>query len=129
MLLVVKANWRIHLDSSLQVIPLGTEFDLVPNFYDNIGNKFNAGPRQVKLRANRMDLIKIKQYMSNTTITVATKRQGHTVIKGWTDGVDNTADYLKIHCKEVIKPIVVRLFRTSFFVRVFVHMVFSGLFD
>ncbi|XP_970065.4 nuclear pore membrane glycoprotein 210 [Tribolium castaneum] len=106
MLLTVKANWRIHLDSSLQVIPLGTEFDLVANFYDIIGNKFNAGPRQVKVRANRLDLVKIKQYTSNATMTVATKKPGHTVIKAWTDGVDNTADYVKIHSKEVVKPVV-----------------------
>lgn len=109
MLLTVKANWRIHLDSSLQVIPLGTEFDLVANFYDNIGKKFNAGPRQVKIRANRLDLIKIKHFTSNATITVATKKQGHTVIKGWTDGVDNTADYIKVHSIEVVKPVVVSL--------------------
>jgi hypothetical protein len=128
MLLTVKANWRIHLDSSLQVIPLGTEFDLVANFYDTIGNKFNAGPRQVKVRANRLDLVKIKQFTTNATVQVATKKEGHTVIKGWTDGVDNTADYVKVHSKEVIKPVVVTKARRVS-TAIAQILVFLGLFD
>jgi nuclear pore complex protein Nup210 len=128
MLLTVKANWRIHLDSSLQVIPLGTEFDLVANFYDTIGNKFNAGPRQVKVRANRLDLVKIKQFTTNATVQVATKKEGHTVIKGWTDGVDNTADYVKVHSKEVIKPVVVTKARRVS-AAIAQILVFLGLFD
>lgn len=110
MMLTVMANWRIHLDSSLRVIPLGTEFELVANFYDNVGNKFNAGPQDVKVRTNRLDLVKIRQFNNNASIHVATKRAGHTVVKAWTDGVDNTADYLRMHVEEVVKPIVVSFF-------------------
>ncbi|RZC37684.1 nuclear pore membrane glycoprotein 210, partial [Asbolus verrucosus] len=106
MLLTVMANWRIHLDSSLQVIPMGADFSLVANFYDNVGNRFNAGPRQVKVRSNRLDLVKIKQFPTNASLTVSTRKPGHTVIKGWTEGVDNTADYVRIHTEEVVKPIV-----------------------
>lgn len=107
MMLQVKADWRIHLDSALQVIPVGTGFDIIAKFYDNIGNSFVAGPRQLKVRANRLDLVKIMVFSDNSTIQVRARRPGHTVIKAWTDGVDNTADYAMIHAEEVVKPVVV----------------------
>lgn len=110
MMLEVKADWRIHLDSVLHVLPLGTGFEMIANFYDNIGNKFVAGPRQLKVRANRLDLIKVKVFSDNATVQVRTRRVGHTVIKAWTDGVDNTADYAMIHAEEVVKPVVVSIF-------------------
>ncbi|KAJ8960331.1 hypothetical protein NQ318_004065 [Aromia moschata] len=61
MSLNVIANWRIHSDTPLRTIPLGTEFVLKASFHDNVGNKFHAGPQSLKVKTSRCDLIKMEE--------------------------------------------------------------------
>ncbi|CAG9832673.1 unnamed protein product [Diabrotica balteata] len=103
--LVVNANWRIHSDSPLRTVPLGTEFVLRATFHDDMGNTFNAGPKDLHLRTSRCDLIKIEKSNEDAAVIIQTKQAGSTVIKGWAEGIQQTADYLKVQAEQSVRPI------------------------
>ncbi|XP_028139589.1 nuclear pore membrane glycoprotein 210 [Diabrotica virgifera virgifera] len=103
--LVVNANWRIHSDSPLRTVPLGTEFVLRATFHDDMGNTFNAGPKDLHLRTSRCDLLKIEKINGDAAVIIQTKQAGSTVIKGWAEGIQQTADYLKVQAEQSVRPI------------------------
>lgn len=84
--LIVKANWRISSNSHLRTVPLGTVFALHANFHDNIGNTFHAGPKELKVRTNRCDLLQVKSAAEDATVWIHTKKPGSTLIKAWAEG-------------------------------------------
>lgn len=82
----VEANWRIHSNSVLRIVPLGVIFKLHATFHDNLGNNFHAGPKELKVRSNRCDLLTIKDNNQDATVWIHTKLPGRTMIKGWAEG-------------------------------------------
>ncbi|KAL1512846.1 hypothetical protein ABEB36_002363 [Hypothenemus hampei] len=104
MSLNIQAYWRISFNNPVTTVPLGTEFQLVASYHDNIGNVFQAGPTDLKVRTSRCDLIKVTSFPENGTILVNTKKEGHTMLKVWADGIQKTADYVKIHVEQSAKP-------------------------
>lgn len=108
MLLNVVADWQVLSDQPILGIPLGTEFQLKATFHDNVGNLFTSTSTAVlKVRSSRLDLVRIKPGMDNTTLIVSARREGSTVIKVWADEVPKTADYLKLNVQQSTLPIVV----------------------
>ncbi|KAJ8925773.1 hypothetical protein NQ315_009621 [Exocentrus adspersus] len=105
----VLANWRIHSDSPLRTIPLGTEFQLRATFHDNLGNRFHAGPKDLKVRPSRCDLIKVVESSDNASVWIYTKKAGNTMLKGWADGVQKTADYVKLKVEQSVRPMLEHL--------------------
>ncbi|XP_018577251.1 nuclear pore membrane glycoprotein 210 [Anoplophora glabripennis] len=100
----VLANWRIHSDSPMRNIPLGTEFQLRATFHDNLGNKFQAGPKELKVRPSRCDLLKVVESSDNASVWIYTKKPGNTMLKGWAEGIQKTADYVKINVEQAVRP-------------------------
>lgn len=82
----VLANWRIHSDSPLRTLPLGTEFQLRATYHDNLGNKFHAGPKELKVRPSRCDLVKVVESSDDASVWIYTKKPGNTMLKGWAEG-------------------------------------------
>lgn len=111
MMLNVLSNWRIRSNQPVAVVPLGTEFQLLATYHDNLGNKFTAGSAQLKVRSSRLDLVRIKQGEDNSSLIISTKRAGQTVLKVWADGVQKTADYVKLNVQQSIVPFVVSMLK------------------
>ncbi|CAH1116509.1 unnamed protein product [Phaedon cochleariae] len=109
MSLNVLANWRIHSDSPLRTVPLGTEFQVKATFHDNMGNMFQAGPKDLKVRTSRCDLIKLTDSTEDATIWIQTKKPGNTMLKAWADGISKTADYIKINVEQSVRPLLEEL--------------------
>lgn len=82
----VRANWRIHTNSALRTVPLGVVFTLQATFHDNIGNTFHAGPKELKVRSNRCDLLRFTEGNEDATVWIHTKKSGSTLIKAWAEG-------------------------------------------
>lgn len=82
----IKADWRMNSNNVLRTVPLGVVFRLVATFHDNIGNTFDAGPKELKVRSNRCDLIQIKESNEDATVWIHTKKSGSTAIKAWAEG-------------------------------------------
>ena len=53
MSLSIVAEWRISFNHPIATVPLGAEFMLVASYFDNIGNRFHAGPTELKVRSSR----------------------------------------------------------------------------
>ncbi|ERL89556.1 hypothetical protein D910_06921, partial [Dendroctonus ponderosae] len=106
MSLNIQAHWRISFNNPIAIVPLGTDFLLVASYHDNIGNVFHAGPTDLKVRTSRCDLIKIISFPENGTLWVSTKKEGHTMLKVWADGIQKTSDYVKIHVEQSVKPVL-----------------------
>ncbi|XP_023018857.2 nucleoporin 210 [Leptinotarsa decemlineata] len=107
--LKVIANWRIHSDSPLRTLPLGTEFQLKATFHDNIGNTFHGGPKHLKVRTSRCDLVKVTEGSEDASVWIYTKKEGNTMLKAWAEGIQKTADYVKINVEQSVRPILSRL--------------------
>lgn len=110
MVLNVVANWMIQADVPSDVLPLGTEFKLRATYHDNTGHEFTAGTAQLHVRTSRFDLTRVKQGKNNSTIIVSIRKPGDTVLKVWADGIRKTADYIKLHVKQTVTPLVVSIF-------------------
>ncbi|XP_066245926.1 nuclear pore membrane glycoprotein 210 [Euwallacea similis] len=106
MSLTIQAYWRISFNNPLRNVPLGTDFLLVAGYHDNVGNVFHAGPTSLKVRTSRSDLIKVQSFSENGTIWISTKKEGHTMLKVWADGIQKTTDYIKIHVEQSVKPVL-----------------------
>lgn len=101
----LNANWRIKSSIPLHYVPLGSKFNLQLNYYDNLGNKFDAGPNDIKYQLNRDDLINIQS--DSTQITIYTKSVGTTLFKFILNDVQKSVFYLKIFVEQSIKPTLV----------------------
>lgn len=110
MMLNVVSPWHVQSAEAVTAIPLGTEFTLHATYYDNVGNVFSAGSNRLKLRTSRFDLIAVKQGADNNTLIVSTKKAGYTVMKVWADGIQKTADYVKLNVQQLVVPVVVSIF-------------------
>lgn len=64
----------------------GSEFQLKATFHDNIGNEFHAGPKDLKVKTSRCDLVKVSEGNEDATIWVYTKKAGTTMVKAWAEG-------------------------------------------
>lgn len=117
MLLNVVSNWQVLSDQPVISIPLGTEFQLKATFHDNVGNVFTTSTTVLKVRSSRMDLVRIKPGVDNSTLTVSTKKPGVTVLKVWADEILKTADYVKLNVQQSALPTVVS-YLSSFFVNI-----------
>ncbi|CAG9763709.1 unnamed protein product [Ceutorhynchus assimilis] len=106
MSLNIKASWRISFNNPIAILPLGTEFLLVATYHDNVGNVFHAGPTELKLRTSRLDLIKVTRFPENGSLWISTKKEGHTMLKVWADGIQKTTDYVKLHVEQSVKPVL-----------------------
>ncbi|VEN56349.1 unnamed protein product [Callosobruchus maculatus] len=104
--LIVVADWRIHSDSLTRTLPLGTAFQLRATFHDNMGHRFNAGPKELKIRTSRCDLIKVTESHEEASAWIYTKKEGHTMIKAWAEGIQQTADYVKLNVEQAVRPIL-----------------------
>lgn len=108
MLLNVLSDWQVLSEHSVISVPLGTEFQLKATFHDNIGNSFTSTSTSVlKVRSSRMDLVRIRPGVDNTTLVVATKKAGFAVLKVWSDDVAKTVDYVKLNVQQSATPVVV----------------------
>lgn len=108
MLLNVITDWQVLSDQPIVTIPLGTEFQLKATFHDNIGNIFTStSTAMLKIRTSRMDLVRIRPGVDNTTLIVSTKKSGFTVLKVWADEISKTADYVKLNVQQATVPVVV----------------------
>ncbi|KAJ8985936.1 hypothetical protein NQ317_010693 [Molorchus minor] len=101
----VIANWRIHSDSPLRAVPLGTEFILKASFHDDLGNKFHAGPTELMVKTSRCDLIKVED-IGDASVKVYTKKPGNTMLKAWAEGIEKTTDYVRINVEQAVRPIL-----------------------
>ncbi|XP_050315586.1 nuclear pore membrane glycoprotein 210 [Anthonomus grandis grandis] len=106
MSLNIHAAWRISFNHPIATLPLGTDFMLVASYHDNVGNRFHAGPTDLKVRTSRCDLIKVTSFPENGTIWISTRKEGHTMLKVWADGIQKTTDYVKVHVEQSVKPIL-----------------------
>ncbi|XP_045469275.1 nuclear pore membrane glycoprotein 210 isoform X1 [Harmonia axyridis] len=111
MMFEVKSDWYSPATKNLRYLPGGVEFELQAAYYDNIGNKFDAGPVNVQIRNSRCDLVRVKTGSTNSSVHISTKKLGHTVLKMWADGIKNTAFYVKLHVELCIKPTLTHLTR------------------
>lgn len=82
----IVADWRIHSNAALRTVPLGVVFQLRATFHDNIGNVFHAGPKELKVRSNRCDLLQLKESNEDASVWIYTKKEGSTTIKAWAEG-------------------------------------------
>ncbi|CAH0550671.1 unnamed protein product [Brassicogethes aeneus] len=105
MTLKVRANWRVHSNTPLSYIPLGTVFTLKATFHDSIGNKFVTGPLDLKVRSSRCDLIRIAEGPEVSSVQISTVKPGVTMIKVWAEGVMNTASYIKLRVEQSVQPV------------------------
>lgn len=107
MLLSINSNWMVKMSSPTVVVPLGTEFEIEATFYDNTGNEFlGSNIENLQIISSRLDLVRIKRGNDNFTFHVSTRKVGVTVFKVWSEGVEKTADYLKLHVEQAIVPSV-----------------------
>lgn len=107
MLLNVIANWKVEVPPQLETLPLGTEFQLHVTYHDNTGAQFTAGTAELGIRSSRFDLAKIRAGVDNSTVFVALKKPGSTMIKVWADGYHKTADYVKLRVGPSLTPSVI----------------------
>lgn len=107
MMFEVKSLWYDPPTMNLRYLPLGVEFELQAAYFDNVGNRFDAGPMNVQIRNSRCDLVRVKSGSSNSSVHISIKKPGHTVVKMWADGIKNTAFYVKIHAETCMKPVLV----------------------
>ncbi|KAK9877492.1 hypothetical protein WA026_018603 [Henosepilachna vigintioctopunctata] len=91
MMAEIKTNWQAPPTRNLRYLALG--------------------PHNVQIRNSRCDLMKIKTGSTNSTVYVSTKKPGHTMLKLWADGIQNTACYIKMRVESVIKPTLTHLTR------------------
>lgn len=82
----VRGNWRIHSNTMFRTVPLGVEFELYATYHDNVGNLFHAGPKNLKVRSNRCDLIQVKESNQDASVWIHVKKPGSTLIKAWAEG-------------------------------------------
>lgn len=94
----------------VNVIPLGTEFELRVSYHDDTGAEFIAGSTELRLRATRADLASIRPGVENSSFFVSTRKSGSAVIKVWTDCLHKTSDYIKLHINNVVTPVQVSYF-------------------
>lgn len=109
MSLKVRANWRVHSNTPLSYLPLGTEFTLKASFHDKVGNKFVTGPLDLKIRTSRCDLIKISDGPEVSSVQISTLKPGITLIKVWAEGIQKTASYVKLHVEQSVQPVIVSI--------------------
>lgn len=107
----IKTDWFVEESRNLRFIPLGVQMELQATYYDMIGNKFDAGPSDVKVRTSRSDLVRVKRGSTNSSVFIITKKEGHTVLKLWSDGQYPTAYYLKLHFERCVKPVLTHVTR------------------
>lgn len=109
----VRANWMAvpgNKDQPIGFIPVGSEFILSADFYDNVGRKFTAGNMESKVYKSRSDLIDLKMPFDNNTFAIATKKGGNMVLKIWNEGYKQTVDFIKLRLEQSIVPLSVSLY-------------------
>ncbi|KAF5274371.1 hypothetical protein FQA39_LY07251 [Lamprigera yunnana] len=104
MLLNVVTKWRVNAPVPIGVIPVGVEFLLQAMYYDNSGVKFTAANLKLKILGTRMDLIKIRPGSENSSVLVAIKKSGDTILQGFTNGIYRNSDFIKLHAASVLAP-------------------------
>ncbi|KAG5875314.1 hypothetical protein JTB14_016901 [Gonioctena quinquepunctata] len=98
-----------QLSISLYDGAVGNRVPSKATFHDNIGNTFHGGPKRLKVRTNRFDLVKVVESTEDASVWVYTKKEGLTVLKGWAEGIQKTADYIKINVKQSMRPLLSQL--------------------
>lgn len=86
------------------MLPKGMELDYIIEYYDNIGNKFDAAETNVKAMLNRADLA-LLAIASNNTITGKFLENGELVVKIFNEKNPNGMfDYIHMMIGDVIFP-------------------------
>lgn len=107
MMLNLKANFRISSKSPIAILPQGSTFELVVTYHDNTGSQFASGSADLRIRTSRFDLSTITMGSGNTSIVVANKKAGLTMLKAWSDGATKTADYVAFNVAQTVTPVLV----------------------
>lgn len=110
MVVNVFANWRVSEPSPINIVPLGTEFELRATYHDNTGAQFIAGNKGLKLRSNRFELIRVRPGLDNSSVLISLKKPGYTLLKIWADGYQKTVEYIKLHVGQIFSPVVVSIY-------------------
>nr|XP_022913052.1 nuclear pore membrane glycoprotein 210 isoform X1 [Onthophagus taurus] len=109
MRLSVIADWTMQTSEFNNIVPLGTEFQLRATYHDNTGNGFSAGTAKLRIRNSRPDLTTVKLGGDNATLLVSIVKPGITILKVSAEGIQKSADYIKLHVGQAIVPRVTSL--------------------
>lgn len=107
MLLSAVSNWQIQPEEPVITLPTGTEFELRATYHDNIGNVFTTSNAPLKTRSSRLDLVRVRPGTENSSVIISTRKPGYTVLKVWAEGIQKTADYVKLNVQHSTMPTVV----------------------
>ncbi|EFN86735.1 Nuclear pore membrane glycoprotein 210 [Harpegnathos saltator] len=104
MMLSLKSNLRIRNDEELNMLPKGMELDYVVEYYDNVGNKFDAAETSIKAMLNRVDLALFVTGPDNV-ITAKFLENGELVMKAYNEKNPNGMfDYVHMMIGDIVFP-------------------------
>ncbi|XP_014480293.1 PREDICTED: nuclear pore membrane glycoprotein 210 isoform X2 [Dinoponera quadriceps] len=104
MMLSLKSNLRIRNGEELNMLPKGMELDYVVEYYDNVGNKFDAAQASVKAMLNRVDLASFATAPDNV-ITAKFLENGELVMKAFNERNPNGMfDYVHMMIGDIVFP-------------------------
>lgn len=104
MLLNPRPNWSP--ETPINVIPLGSEFDLVTSYHDDQGAEFTAADPEVVLRNTRWELVKVHAGSNNATMLIETRKSGTGVLEASASKLRQLVDYIILHVDNVRSPSV-----------------------
>ena len=101
---------NLKKETSLMFVPLGSNLRLFVNFYNMMGQKFNAISSKVNVRLNRFGIIGYSWLSTsdgNMTLSLSALKEGSTLIRVWIEGDRENSiieDVIQIHVGQVISP-------------------------
>lgn len=107
MLLTANTEWMLPIKENINVVPLGSQFQLIASYHDNTGAQFSAAQCDLFARTSRLDLLDVKRNADNTSFTANSINDGPTVLKVWAENCFKTADYVQIYTGQITKPVTV----------------------
>ncbi|KAJ6218542.1 hypothetical protein RDWZM_009699, partial [Blomia tropicalis] len=92
---------KMSFASKIDVLPIGSEINLVVQYFDNHGRKFNAVKSNIKFSLSRNDIITVLNDIS--TIKIRAMKEGSVVMKV-IDEVNGLSSYYKLNVGSIIEP-------------------------
>ena len=110
--IMVTPEPSIHLkkESSLMFVPLGSTLKLFVNFFNMMGQRFNAISGKVNVRLNRFGIIGYSWTSTsdgNMTLSLSALKEGSTLIRVWIEGdqeASDIEDVIQVYVGQVITP-------------------------
>ncbi|KAL6266889.1 hypothetical protein P5V15_003716 [Pogonomyrmex californicus] len=105
MMLSLKSKLRIRSGEELNMLPKGMELDYVIEYYDNVGNKFDAAEMSIRAMLNRADLASFATGTTGNVITAKFLENGELVVKIFNEKHPNGMfDYVHMMIGDIVFP-------------------------